>query len=97
MTEPLRHEDFSPHVDKSFRFAGWHGTLHLASAELQPDSAMPGSAITPFILIFHGPPGDVLPEGLYRADVEDGPGFEFYIMPIRTVVADRQDYQAMFN
>jgi hypothetical protein len=97
MTEPLRHEDFSPHVDKAFRFAGWHGTLRLASAELMPDSAMPGSAITPFILIFHGPPGDVLPEGLYQADVEDGPGFEFYIMPIRTVARDRQDYQAMFN
>jgi hypothetical protein len=97
MTEQLRHEDFTPHVDKPFRFAGWHGTLRLEKVELLPGSAMPGAATTPFNLIFHGPPGDVLPEGLYRADVEDGPGFEFYIMPIRTVVADRQDYQAMFN
>jgi hypothetical protein len=97
MTEPLRHEDFAPHVEKSFRFAGWHGTLRLAKVETLSGSATPGAETTPFTLIFHGPTGDVLPEGFYQADVEDGPTFEFYIIPIHTVARDRQEYQAVFN
>jgi hypothetical protein len=51
----------------------------------------------PFTLIFAGPPGDVLPEGEYAFEVEGGPAFEFYVMPIHTPARDRQDYQAAFN
>jgi hypothetical protein len=93
----LRHEDFVPHLDKMFSFAGWHGTLRLARAELLPASGRAGHTRPPFMLIFAGPPGDVLPEGLYTATVADGPGFDVHIMPIRTIAADRQEYQAVFN
>jgi hypothetical protein len=48
-------------------------------------------------LIFHGPAGDVLPEGMFRAHIETGPVTDIYIMPTHTVVADRQEYQAVFN
>ena len=30
-------------------------------------------------------------------DVDAGPAFGFYIIPIYTPVRDRQDYQAVFN
>jgi hypothetical protein len=60
-------------------------------------SAMPGASRAPFTLRFHGPVGDILPEGLYRTVIEDGPSLEIYIMPIHTVAPGRQDYQAVFN
>jgi hypothetical protein len=97
MPEPLRQENFAPHVGKSFRFAGWHGALRLAKIDALSDSAVPGTERMPFTLIFHGPSGDVLPEGLHEAEIEDGPMIEFYISPIHTVARDRQDYQAVFN
>jgi hypothetical protein len=97
LLEVLRHEDFAPHVDKLFRFEGWHGSLRLDRIERprQAQGAEPTRA--PFTLIFVGPPGDVMPEGLRTAIVDDGPRFEFYIMPIHTPAANRQDYQAVFN
>jgi hypothetical protein len=51
----------------------------------------------PFTLILAGPPGDLLPEGPYIFEVEGGPAFEFYVMPIHTLARDRQHYQAAFN
>jgi hypothetical protein len=86
----LRHEDFAPHVNKLFRFEGWHGALRLTAIESR-------EAHRSFTLLFQGPPGDVLPEGLHIATVDDAQRFEFYIMPIHTPAAGRQDYQAVFN
>ncbi len=97
MADILRYEDFAPHVGKSFRFEGWHGTLRLASAEQGRERGNPAVTRDPFILIFHGPRGDVLPQGLYTATVEDGARFDFYVMPIHTVAPDRQEYQAVFS
>lgn len=97
MDEPLHHEDFAPYVGRRFGFAEQHVVLKLATITPAPHAAMPGTTRTPFILVFHGPVGDILPEGLHRAQVEDGPALEFYVMPIHTVVAGRQDYQAVFN
>jgi hypothetical protein len=90
MVETLCHEDFAPHVSKLFRFLGWHGALRLTDIQH-------GAAQRPFTLLFQGPPGDILPEGLYTGIVDDGVRLEFYIMPIHTPAADRQDYQAVFN
>ena len=94
MTAILTHGDFAPHVHKSFRFEGWDGVLRLDGIDLGrgPEGMRP-----PFSLIFQGPPGNVLPEGLHKARVEDGPELEFYIQPIQTLARDRQDYQAVFN
>jgi hypothetical protein len=38
-----------------------------------------------------------MPEGLYAAEVENGPRFDLYVIPIHTRAPDRQDYQAVFN
>jgi hypothetical protein len=95
--EPLRHQDFAQHVGKRFRFHGWDSALRLAAVNIHDQAAAPGIARTPFILLFHGPIGNILPEGLYQADIEDGPTLEFYIVPIHTVAPDRQEYQAVFN
>jgi len=97
MVEVLRHEDFAPHVDRLFRFAGWHGTLRLARIECPRRASGADRSGPPFTLIFHGPRDDILPEGLYTARADEGPDFEFYIMPIHTPAADRQEYQAVFN
>ena len=80
-----------------FSFAGWPGTLRLARIDHLPGTAREGRGRPPFTLIFAGPPGDVLPEGLYTATADGGPSFTFYIMPIHTAATDRQEYQAVFN
>jgi hypothetical protein len=50
-----------------------------------------------FTLIFGGPAGDVLPDGLYGLEAESGEAFELYVIPVQTVARDRQDYQVVFN
>jgi hypothetical protein len=97
MTRILRHEDFAPHVDKQFRFSGWHGSLRLARVETPARPGPHDGARAPFTLIFQGVRGDVMAQGMRTATAEDGSSFEFYIMPIHTPAADRQDYQAVFN
>jgi hypothetical protein len=51
----------------------------------------------PFTLILRGPPGDVLPKGLYDVALNDSSDLTLYIMPIHTVARDQQDYQVVFN
>ena len=62
------------------------------SAELAKGAPRP-----PFTLIFSGPPGDVLREGLYTLEVEGGPSFDLYVIPVHTPVLGRQDYQVAIN
>jgi hypothetical protein len=96
MREPLSAEDFLPHVNKAFAVRNGRHALILTSV----DEARPGRSgefRDPFLLIFRGPPGDVLAEGLYVFEVENGPSFELYVMPIHTPARDRQDYQSSFN
>ncbi|MGA2128096.1 MAG: hypothetical protein ABSG76_18320 [Xanthobacteraceae bacterium] len=97
MIRLLQHDDFTPHVGKLFRFVGRHHALRLATVDAKDLLNLPGGQRRPFVLIFHGPRGDVMPEGLYAAEVEDGASFELYVIPIHTVAPDRQDYQAVFN
>jgi hypothetical protein len=96
MAQVPQPEDFVPHVHKLFRFDGAPHALRLASVDV-PDLQWPPNQRKPFSLIFQGPRGDVMPEGFYAADVEDGPRFEFYIIPIHTPAPGRQDYQVVFN
>lgn len=95
MAALLTHLDFKPHVGKVFRFSGSHVGLRLIKVDVL--QAYPGIDHIPFSAIFQGPPGDILPEGLYRASVEGGGELEFYISPVHTPQRDRQDYQAVFN
>jgi hypothetical protein len=39
----------------------------------------------------------VLPEGFYTLEVEEGPSFDLYVMPIHTPLLGRQDYQVAIN
>ncbi len=99
MTEQLTPEHFRPHLEKLFRVQGGRHGLKLAEMKVLPltDGQKATVPRQPFNLIFHGPPGDVLREGLYAFAVDGGPTFELYVMPIQTFVRDRQDYQAVFN
>jgi hypothetical protein len=97
MDEALAHEHFAPYVGRRFSFEGHHVTLTLASVTANPQFAIPGSPKVPFTLIFHGPAGDILPEGYYRTTIEDGPVMAFHIMPIHTPAPGQQDYQAVFS
>jgi hypothetical protein len=100
MTEQLTPEHFRPHLEKLFRVQGGRHGLRLAEMKVQPltEEQKAMAPRQPFNLIFHGPPSDVLREGLYVFDVDNGGAtFELYVMPIQTFVRDRQDYQAVFN
>jgi hypothetical protein len=99
MPELLTPEDFLSHVDKVFRVKGGRHALTLTKVEqrrLEPWEAEM-TRREPFNLLFRGLPGDVLPQGLYTFEVEDGPSFELYLIPIHTPTRDRQNYQAPFN
>jgi hypothetical protein len=97
MTSFPQHEDFTPHLNKLFRFEGRHHVLRLDEIDVVGQPTAPEVHRKPFTLIFHGTRGDVMPEGFYAAEVEDGTRFEFYVIPIHTVAPERQDYQAVFN
>ncbi|HEX8168845.1 MAG TPA: hypothetical protein VF601_24040 [Beijerinckiaceae bacterium] len=99
MAEQLTPEHFLPHVDKVFRVEGGVHAFTLARIEQRRLEDFETEMVLrePFNLIFRGPPGDVLPEGLYRLAVEGGPSFELYVMPVHTPMCDRQNYQASFN
>ena len=98
MSEDLTADHFVPHVDKTFRIRGGRHAFTLSRVDGPAGAASLAPGVRhPFNLIFSGPPGDVLQEGLYTVDVENGPHFQLYIIPIRTPARDRQDYQAAFN
>jgi hypothetical protein len=99
MSEQLTPEHFLPHVDKVFRVRSGRHALKLVNVEVRPLQEWEAKIVPrqPFNLIFRGPPGDVLAEGLHTLEVEDGPSFELYVIPIFTTVPGRQDYQAPFN
>lgn len=71
--------------------------MRLFAIESNRAPGVSGLPAEPFTLIFHGPRGDILGEGLHGTTTEDGTRFAFYIMPIHTPALDRQEYQAVFN
>ena len=104
MTEPLSPADvtadhFRPHIGKDFRIPGWPHPMALTAVET---GSVKGGQVDagrrePFTLIFRGPPREVMREGFYTLQLDGGPWFNLYIMPILTAGNDRQDYQALFN
>jgi hypothetical protein len=99
MTGQLRPETFLPHVDKAFRVKGGRHVLTLIRVDVPRLDAQEAARVPrqPFTLIFRGPPGDVLREGLHSLEIEGGPTVELYVIPVQTFARDRQDYQAAFN
>jgi hypothetical protein len=99
MTAMLTAETFQAHVNKVFRVKENGHALTLSQVELRQMDARELAELgrQSFTLIFAGPPGNVLRDGLYTLEVEGGPSFQLYVIPIRTLARDRQDYQAVFN
>jgi hypothetical protein len=99
MPEQLSPDDFRPHVGKVLRVKDTHHALTLTRIETRAreDWEHEIGLREPFNLIFRGPPGDLLREGLYVLEVEDGLSFTLYVIPVHTPARDRQDYQAAFN
>jgi hypothetical protein len=99
MADDLTPEHFEGHLDKTFRVQGATHALTLVAIDRrrQEEWELTMGFREPFNLIFRGPPGDVLPEGLHTLAVDDGPAFELYVIPIHTPLRDRQNYQASFN
>jgi len=97
MSQILTALDFVPHVGKSFTPRGQHRVLTLVAVNTPKFPGWERMAREPFALVLRGPPGDVLPEGLYDVAVDDGPEFTLHIAPVHTPARDRQDYQIAFN
>lgn len=95
MPENVTADHFQPHVDKNFRVPGWPHPMRLTAVERR--TAQTRGRQESFTLIFRGPPQEIMREGFYTLQLDDGPWFNLYIMPIHTVQRDRQDYQAVFN
>lgn len=95
---PLTADTFAPHVGASFQVEGGHHVLSLTEVErFRPEPGHGRPDFEPFALIFSGPPGDVLAEGLHTLTVADGSAYDLYLIPIHTPQPGRQDYQALFN
>jgi hypothetical protein len=92
-------DTFAPHVGASFRVEGGRHVLSLSQVERlenQPGHGNP--AFEPFVLIFSGPPGEVLAEGMHTLTPEaGGAAHDLYLIPVHTPAPGRQDYQAVFN
>lgn len=97
MQQALTAVDFAPHVGKVFRADGHPQALTFVTLHNPERPDWPAGMRPPFNLLLRGEPSPVLPEGLYRFSIEDGPSFELYIMPIHTPSRDHQDYQIAFN
>ena len=97
MTDPLSPQLFLPHVDTRFRVRGGRHVLTLIRVDALSAEHAKGAPRPPFTLIFSGPPGDVLREGLYTLELEGGPSFDLYVIPVHTPVLGRQDYQVAIN
>ncbi len=94
---PLTADTFAPHLNAAFRVEGGHHVLSLN--EIERTELPPGhhAPVQPFTLIFSGPPGDVLAEGMHTIRRDDGAAYDLYLIPIHTPQPGRQDYQAVFN
>lgn len=86
---------FAPHLGQAFQVDGGSQVLTLAKIETSPKEAWQARAA--FLLLFSGPPGDVVPEGMRTIALEDGTAYELYLIPVHTPAPGRQDYQAVFN
>ena len=99
MDRPLTADLFLPHVGKPFRVKGGRHALILSLVDVQPRQEAQAKVMErqPYTLILNGPPGDVLAEGLYTFEIDGGPAFELYVIPVQTFATDRQEYQIAFN
>lgn len=92
----LTAETFARHVGQTFLIRGGRYALVLTQIETSPLEPSWQTRAS-FTLLFSGPLGDVLPEGMHALTQEDGTAYELYVIPIHTPAGGRQDYQSVFN
>ena len=96
--EVLTIDHFTPHVGKIFRFKGTRHAFPLDRIASSDDPSPDWAKRRAFILIFRGPKErDVLPEGFHQCEIDGGPVYGIYVVPISSPQPDSQDYQAVFN
>lgn len=95
--DQLTADDFAPYIGKPFRPDGTDLHLTLATIDKREFPGWEAVARKPFSLILRGPRAPVLPEGLYRIAIADGPVLTLYVIPILTAPGDHQDFQIVFN
>jgi hypothetical protein len=95
MAEVVSADMFRPHIGEAVLLPGGH-KLTLVSVD-EHSAKVSGGPRAPFSLILRGVAQPIVPEGLHRLTLEDGPSFELYLIPIHTPSRDRQDYQIVFN
>jgi hypothetical protein len=93
----LTTEHFKPHVGKVVRFRGTPFSLTLERIEGRDEPPPPGFQRAPFLVIFRGPRDAVIPTGTYECEIEAGPTYSLYVMPIHTAEREWQEYQSAFN
>lgn len=93
----LAAEDFTPYLGKILRAEGCGVELVLTAIDRAAYRGWEKAARPPFSLILRGPAGTILPEGLYRMAIEDGPVLPLYVIPVFTAAGGHQDYQVVFN
>jgi len=94
----LTADTFVPHQGASFKVEGGRHVLSLSEIErLEAEPGHGNPDFQPFVLLFSGPPGDVLAEGMHTLQAEGGGAYDLYLIPIHTPEPGRQNYQALFN
>ena len=99
MAEPkITHEMFSPYVNSTFRFRvdGRAVELELTEVKVMERGGLPEEFRQPFLLIFQGPKGEVLQEGLYNVESDAMAAIELYLIPILST-GERQSYQVVYG
>lgn len=89
--------DFTPYLGKVLRVESCAVELVLAAVDETAYRGWESAPRPPFSLILRGAAGAILPEGLYRIAIEDGPVLPLYVIPILTPARGHQDYQVVFN
>lgn len=99
MTLELTADLFDGHLGQAFHVGEADLTLVLTAVERVAMQAWEAEIAprAPFTLVFRGPPGVVLREGLRTLEVEGGPAYDLYIIPTHTPSTAHQNYQAVFN
>jgi hypothetical protein len=92
---------FTPLVGRIFKLPEAPGVeIALSEAKLLPPWSRPPRDIAngrdPFDLIFIGPLSPILPQGIYRMEVEGSAPLEIFIVPIGPE-GGGMGYQAVFN
>ncbi|MGH6870177.1 MAG: DUF6916 family protein [Rhizomicrobium sp.] len=93
----LKTADFAPLAGKPAHLKGTPFTLTLDRVEGGDGPPPPGYQRAPFIVIFRGAKGEVVPNGMYDCVFEGGPVINLHLMPIHTASPDRQEYQSVFS